>query len=36
MPDYIAGAKAMDPTTRTALLYALGGPPWKARSPAEV
>lgn len=29
---YIAGAKAMDPTTRTALLYALGGPPYASRS----
>lgn len=29
---YIVGAKAMDPTTRTALLYALGGPPYASRS----
>jgi hypothetical protein len=32
---YIAGAKEMDPTTRTDLLYALGGPPWASRSARE-
>lgn len=31
-----APGREMDPACRTALLYALGGPPWEARSPGEV